>query len=78
MTTGITTSKRSKIILVRDTISQLESRVGKLVPLEELARELAGRISNDELDDALTQLKKSGDIFAPNAKHVQRTSIKTG
>ena len=74
MITGITSSKRSKIILVRDTISQLGERVGKLIPLEELEKELAGKIKPDELGDALDQLKKSGEIFSPNQKHVQKTS----
>jgi replicative DNA helicase Mcm len=74
MTTGITSSKRSKILLVRDMIYQLESRVGKLIPLEELEKELSGRIKPEELEDALTQLRKSGDIFSPNSKHIQRTS----
>jgi replicative DNA helicase Mcm len=74
MTTGITSSKRSKILLVRETIYHLESRVGKLIPLEELEKELAGKIRPEEFEDALSQLKKSGEIFSPNAKHVQRTS----
>lgn len=74
MTTGITSSKRSKILLVRDTIFKLESRVGKMVPLEEIERELIGKIKPEELDDALSQLKKSGEIFNPNSKHIQRTS----
>ncbi|MEM4259323.1 MAG: minichromosome maintenance protein MCM [Candidatus Pacearchaeota archaeon] len=74
ITTGITSSKRGKILLVRDTIYNLESRVGKMIPLEELEKELSGRIKPEELEDALSQLKKSGEIFSPNSKHIQRTS----
>lgn len=74
MTTGITSSKRSKILLVRDTIYSLESRLGKMIPLEDLQKELTGKIKPEEFDDALSQLKKSGEIFSPNAKHIQRTS----
>ena len=74
MTTGITSSKRSKILLVRDAIYQLESRVGKMIPLEELEKELVGKIKPEELEDALSQLKKSGEIFNPNNRHIQRTS----
>jgi DNA replicative helicase MCM subunit Mcm2 (Cdc46/Mcm family) len=74
MTTGITSSKRSKILLVRDTIYQLESRVGKMIPLEELEKELTGKIAPKDFEDALSQLKKSGEIFSPNSKHIQRTS----
>jgi len=74
MTTGITSSKRSKILLVRNTIFNLESRVGKMVPIEEIEKELIGKIKPEELEDALSQLKKSGEIFNPNSKHIQRTS----
>ena len=74
MTTGITSSKRGKILLVRDTIYNLESKVGKMIPLEDLEKELAGKIKPEELEDALSQLKRSGEIFNPNNKHVQRTS----
>jgi len=74
ITTGIPSSKRSKILIVRDTIFNLESRVGKMVPLEELEKELIGKLKPEELEDALSYLKKSGEIFNPNSKHIQRTS----
>ena len=74
MTTGITSSKRSKILLVRDVIYNLESRVGKMIPLEEIEKELAGKLKPEEFEDALSQLKKSGEVFSPNNKHIQRTS----
>lgn len=77
ITTGITSSKRGKILLVRDAISLLESKVGKMIPIDDLKKEIAGKLNDDELEDAITQLKKSGDIFMPNAKHIQKTTRKT-
>ena len=74
ITTGITSSKRGKIMLVRDTLSKLESRVGKMIPLEELEKEVAGSLKPEELEDALNMLTKSGDFFRPNQKHIQRTT----
>jgi replicative DNA helicase Mcm len=74
MTTGITSSKRNKILLVRDIITLLESRVGKLVPLEDIEKETAEKLAPNELSDILDQLKKSGEIFMPNSKHIQRTT----
>jgi len=73
ITTGISSSKRSKIVLVRETISQLESKLGKLIPMEELEKLLDGKISQIELEDAITQLSKSGDIFRPKKGFIQRT-----
>ncbi|HLF53559.1 MAG TPA: minichromosome maintenance protein MCM [Candidatus Nanoarchaeia archaeon] len=74
MTTGITSSKRNKILMVRDMIYNLESRVGKMIPLEDLEKEMVGKLKPGELEEAISQLKKSGEIFNPNSKHIQRTS----
>jgi len=72
ITTGITSSKRSKILIVKEIISNLESRVGKLIPLEELEKEIENKISKDELEEALNQLSKSGDIFRPKKGFIQK------
>ena len=72
VTTGIPTSKRNKIIVVRDTIAKLESSLGKLIPIEELEKEIGERMSKDEIDDALNQLSKSGDIFKPKSGYIQK------
>ncbi len=72
MTTGITSSKRSKIILVKETISQLESRLGKLIPTEEIAKALKEKLAEAELEEALEQLSKSGDIFKPKKGYIQK------
>ena len=37
--TGISTSQRGRIILVREALSRLESRMGKLIPVEEVKKE---------------------------------------
>lgn len=72
MTTGITAGKRSKTFVVRETLSQLESRLGKLIPMEELQREIEGKITETELDDVLGLLEKEGFIFRPKKGFVQR------
>lgn len=72
ITTGITSSKRGKILLVRETISKLESKLGKLIPIEELEQALKEKLSETELEDAITQLSKSGDIFKPKKGFIQK------
>ena len=72
ITTGITSSKRSKILAVRETIAKLESKLGKLIPMEELEKALGDTISPIELEDSLTQLSKQGDIFRPKKGFIQR------
>ena len=72
VTTGVTASKRGKIIQVREIIAKLESKLGKLIPLEELEKEIEGKMSEIEFEEALNQLSKSGDIFKPKKGFIQR------
>ena len=70
--TGIPSSKRGKFLMVKETISRLESRLGKLIPMEELQKELEDKVTQDELEEAITQLSKSGDIFRPKKGFIQK------
>lgn len=72
ITSGISSSKRSKILVVRETIAQLESKLGKQMPLEEIEKALQGKVSQLELEECLNQLSKSGDIFRPKKGFIQR------
>lgn len=67
-------SQRGKILLVRDTIIDLENRLGKMIPVEEVEKELEGKITDSELEDALSKLSSSGDVFSPKRGFVSRTS----
>ncbi len=67
-------SQRGKILLVRDTIIDLENRMGKMIPTEELEKELEGKITNSELDDAIEKLRSSGEVFSPKRGYIQRTA----
>ena len=70
--TGISTSQRSKVILLRETITRLEERLGKYIPIEELEKELMGKLTKDEIDDSIQKLISSGDVFTPRKGFVQR------
>jgi len=70
--TGVSTSQRGKIILVRETLARLESRLGKLIPIEEIKKELEGKMDGNDIDEALEKLTISGDIFHPRKGFVQR------
>jgi replicative DNA helicase Mcm len=72
VTTGVTASKRGKIIMVKETLSNLESRLGKLIPIEELEKAVIGKMSDVELEEAVNQLSKAGDIFRPKKGYLQR------
>ncbi len=72
-TGGMPSSQRNKVFLVRDTITQLESRLGKMIPIEEIEKELEGNLTKDEIEEAITKLDISGVIFKPRRGYVGRT-----
>jgi len=73
ISSGITSSKRNKIFSVRDTINLLEGRLGKLIPMEEVEKELEDKLTKDEILEAISKLQASGDIFKPKRGFIQRT-----
>ena len=72
VTTGLTSSKRGKILLVKETLLKLESSLGKLIPEEELKKEVGDKLNEVELEEAIIQLSKAGDIFKPKKGYIQR------
>ena len=72
-TIGITSSQRSKIFAVRDAIIDLENKLGKMIPIEEIEKELEGKLSKDEIEEAINKLNSQGEIFKPRRGFVGRT-----
>ena len=72
-TGGMPSSQRNKVFIVRDTIANLENRIGKMIPIEEVEKELEGKLTKDEVDEAITKLDINGVIFKPKKGYVSRT-----
>ena len=72
-TGAMPSSQRNKVFIVRDTISQLEGKIGKMIPVEEIVKELEGKMTKDDIDDALTKLDIAGTIFKPKKGYVSKT-----
>jgi len=72
-TGGMAASQRNKVFTVRDTIIQLESRMGKMIPVEEIEKELEGKLTKDEIEEAITKLDISGVVFRPRKGYIGRT-----
>src|SRR3989344_1810175 len=68
---GVSASQRGRVMAVKEALSKLEGRLGKLIPLEELKRELQGKINEKEIDESLERLARAGDIFYPRKGFVQ-------
>ena len=72
--TGVTASRRGKILELKEAIISLENRIGKMIPIEELEKELKGKMEKTVFDDALDKLSMSGDIFRPKKGYIQRVN----
>ena len=73
--TGVTASRRGKILELKEAIISLENRIGKMIPIEELEKELKGKMEKTVFDDALDKLSMSGDIFRPKKGYIQRVNL---
>ncbi|MAG10802.1 AAA family ATPase, partial [Candidatus Pacearchaeota archaeon] len=72
ITLGRTASQRNKVFTVRETINELEGKVGELIPVEEIENELEDKLTKNEIEDALVELEKHSIIFKPRKGYVQR------
>ena len=70
----ITASQRSKISVIKEIISKVESETGqKILPIEaihQMAKEK--NIPEEEVDKTLEKLRRSGDIFEPKRGFIQK------
>lgn len=73
-TTAMTSGKRSKILGVLHLITELEDRLGKMIPIEEIEKELVGKMTPVELEEAIIELKKRGDLYEPRKGYISKTS----
>ncbi|MBD3313364.1 AAA domain-containing protein, partial [Candidatus Woesearchaeota archaeon] len=74
ITTGVTASQRSTISVVREAINELEGKIGKTIPVEDIVRDAEEKgIKPESVDEAIEKLKRSGDLFEPRRGFIQRT-----
>lgn len=73
ISTGISTSERTKMIGVRELIHELEEKLGKIIPLEEVVKAAQEKgISEEKVVETIEKLKRSGDLFEPKRGHISR------
>lgn len=71
--TGTTASQRNKIHNVKEIIEELENKLGKTVPLDDVIKESKAKgMSEAEVEEIIQKLKRSGDLFEPKPGFVSR------
>jgi len=63
-------SQRTKIFMVKEVLTALESKMGKMIPYEELEKELEGRLGKDELEEVINRLIKDNEIYRPKKGYI--------
>ncbi len=73
ITTGVTATERSKIVQIKEIITDLENRIGKTIPLDDILRDASEKgIDETEVEEVLEKLKRSGDLFEPRRGFIQK------
>jgi len=71
--TDTPSSTRNKILTIKEIINELENKIGKTIPLEdveEIAKEKG--LNDEEIGESVDKLKRSGDIFEPKRGFIQK------
>ena len=64
--TGISASQRSHISVVKEIISDLENKIGKTIPIEDIIEEAKEKgIAEEKVEEVLEKLKRVGEVFEP-------------
>ena len=72
-TEGVSTSKRNIIRTVLDIIDELEKKIGKQIPVDEIKAEAEDKgISERDAGEVVDQLKKEGRLFEVRLGQVQK------
>ena len=71
--TGISASQRSNIIVIKEIIADLENKVGKTIPMDDVIEEAKNRgITEEKIEEVLEKLKRVGEVFEPRRGFLSR------
>ena len=61
------------IVQIKEIINNLELKLGKIIPLEDLILDAASsNIAEDKVLEVVDKLKRSGDIFEPRRGFISK------
>ncbi|MBL7054278.1 minichromosome maintenance protein MCM [Candidatus Woesearchaeota archaeon] len=73
ISTGIPASQRNQIVTIKGIISELESKVGKTIPIDDIVSEASAKnIEEDKVEEIIETLKRHGEIFEPRKGLIQK------
>jgi len=69
---GNPASARNKLHIIKEELEKLESRLGKLIPMEEVEKIMKEKMSLIDLEENIDKLVRAGDLFRPRKGYIQR------
>ena len=73
MSTGLSSSQRSRIVVIREIISELDKKLGKNIPMEEIIAEAAEKgIDETHVQESIEKLKREGELFEPKTGYLSK------
>ncbi len=71
--TGISASQRSTISLIKEIIHELETQIGKQIPVDDIVMKAKDKgLDEEKTEEILDRLRKAGDIFSPKSGFISR------
>ncbi|HJN56399.1 MAG: minichromosome maintenance protein MCM [Candidatus Woesearchaeota archaeon] len=71
--TGISASQRNYISIVKEIIGDLENKLGKTIPIDDVIEEAKNKgIAGEKVEEVLEKLKRVGEIFEPRRSFIQK------
>jgi len=73
ISTGISTSTRNKIFVIRDIINEIETRGKKTIPIEDVVAEAVEKnIPEPQIEEIIEKLKREGEIYEPRRGFISK------
>ena len=71
--TSIPASQRNKIVTIKEILSELENKIGKAIPIEDVVSSAKEKgLKEEDAEEAIEKLKRSGDVFEPRKGFLSR------
>lgn len=68
-----TATQRNKIMIIKDIINNLENKLGKTIPVEDIIKEAEEQgLTQEQIEEIIQKLSRSGDIYEPKRGFVSK------
>ncbi|MEK6857418.1 MAG: hypothetical protein AABX39_02405, partial [Nanoarchaeota archaeon] len=71
--TEMPATQRNKIMIIKEVINELEGKLGKIIPLEDVIKSASEKgMDEAEVEEMIQKLKRAGDIYEPKHGFVSK------